>query len=326
MAVHGRSLRNGPGRTGALQAWLDQCTTNGPQCQARRAKNPQRRGSRLLTPPAAAPRSGPGLDARSYNERPGGGPHAPCRDTRFTIFGLSTMPKKRRAAPPGPRPRLRNGAREARPMGDPPGAAGKGAKTGHRPGAPRSPQRGRRGGGAQGRAPRRAQRHERGTSKPAQARARSKAPGGAATQTAAEGRGPPGAGGSRPRSPRSGTGRGGPGGATRWGAAEAERSKGDRTGSPQPERMPEPEPDGASERPRSRAAAHKRPSDGAGGEPRGAGPASEARAPWAGPGPRSGAGRAAPERPAQGQGPRRKRGRGVRKKGPADRRDRRAYR
>lgn len=326
MAVHGRSLRNGPGRTGASQASLGQCTTNGPQCQARRAKKPQRRGSRLLTPSAAAPRSGSGLDARSYNERPGGGPHAPCRDTRFTIFGLSTMPKKRRGAPPGPRPRLRSGAREARPMGDPPGAAGKGGEA--RPQASRSPEppAGAAGRGGAGESPtaRTAarKRHQ-------QARAGAGAqqgPGGRSHQTAAEGRGPPGAGGSRPRSPRSGTGRGGPGGATRWGAAEAERSKGDRTGSPQPERMPEPEPDGASERPRSRAAAHKRPSDGAGGEPRGAGPASEARAPWAGPGPRSGAGRAAPEWPAQGQGPRRKRGRGVRKKGPADRRDRRAYR
>ena len=326
MAVHGRSLRNGPGRTGALQASLGQCTTNGPQCQARRAKILQRRGSRLLTPSAAAPRSGPGLDARSYNERPGGGPHAPCRDTRFTIFGLSTKPKSGAPRRPDRGPVSGVGREKRAPWGTRPAQPGRGAKSGHRPRAPRSPQRGRRGGGAQGRAPRRAQRHERGTSKPAQARARSKAPGGAATQTAAEGRGPPGAGGSRPRSPRSGTGRGGPGGATRWGAAEAERSKGDRTGSPQPERMPEPEPDGASERPRSRAAAHKRPSDGAGGEPRGAGPASEARAPWAGPGPRSGAGRAAPERPAQGQGPRRKRGRGVRIKGPADRRDRRAYR
>ena len=326
MAVHGRSLRNGPGRTGASQASLGQCTTNGPQCQARRAKKPQRRGSRLLPPSAAAPRSGSGLDARSYNERPGGGPHAPCRDTRFTIFGLSTMPKKRRGAPPGPRPRLSSGAREARPMGDPPGAAGKGGEA--RPQASRSPEppAGAAGRGGAGESPtaRTAarKRHQ-------QARAGAGAqqgPGGRSHQTAAEGRGPPGAGGSRPRSPRSGTGRGGPGGATRWGAAEAERSKGDRTGSPQPERMPEPEPDGASERPRSRVAAHKRPSDGAGGEPRGAGPASEARAPWAGPGPRSGAGRAAPERPAQGQGPRRKRGRGVRKKGPADRRDRRAYR
>ena len=149
MAVHGRSLRNGPGRTGASQASLGQCTTNGPQCQARRAKKPQRRGSRLLTPSAAAPRSGPGLDARSYNERPGGGPHAPCRDTRFTIFGLSTMPKKRRGAPPGPRPRLRSGAREARPMGDSPGAAGKGGEA--RPQASRPPEPPSGGGGAGGR-------------------------------------------------------------------------------------------------------------------------------------------------------------------------------
>ena len=123
------------------------------------------------------------------------------------------------------------GREKRAPWGTRPAQPGRGAKPGHRPRAPRSPQRGRRGGGAQGRAPRHAQRHERGTSKPAQARARSKAPGGAAT------------------------------------------------------------------RPRPKAA-----------------------------GPRSGAGRAAPERPAQGQGPRRKRGRGVRKKGPADRRDRRAYR
>lgn len=218
------------------------------------------------------------------------------------------------------------GREKRAPWGTRPAQPGRGAKPGHRPCAPRSPPAGAAGRGGAGESPtaRTAarKRHQ-------QARAGAGAqqgPGGRSHQTAAEGRGPPGAGGSRPRSPRSGTGRGGPGGATRWGAAEAERSKGDRTGSPQPERMPEPEPDGASERPRSRVAAHKRPSDGAGGEPRGAGPASEARAPWAGPGPRSGAGRAAPERPAQGQGPRRKRGRGVRKKGPADRRDRRAYR
>ncbi len=285
MAVHGRSLRNGPGRTGASQASLGQCTTNGPQCQARRAKKPQRRGSRLLTPSAAAPRSGFGLDARSYNERPGGGPHAPCRDTRFTIFGLSTMPKKRRGAPPGPRPRLRSGAREARPMGDPPGAAGKGGEARPQASRPPEPPAGAAGRGGAGESPtaRTAarKRHQ-------QARAGAGAqqgPGGRSHQTAAEGRGPPGAGGSRPRSPRSGTGRGGPGGATRWGAAEAERSKGDRTGSPQPERMPEPEPDGASERPRSRAAAHKRPSDGAGGEPRGAGPGAPRRS-----GPRRGRG------------------------------------
>lgn len=157
MAVHGRSLRNGPGRTGASQASLGQCTTNGPQCQARRAKKPQRRGSRLLTPSAAAPRSGSGLDARSYNERPGGGPHAPCRDTRFTIFGLSTMPKKRRGAPPGPRPRLRSGAREARPMGDPPGAAGKGGEARPRGGAGAAVPplaRSAMGGGSRGPAPR----------------------------------------------------------------------------------------------------------------------------------------------------------------------------
>ena len=104
------------------------------------------------------------------------------------------------------------GREKRAPWGTRPAKPGRGAKPGHRPRAPRSPQRGRRGGGAQGRTPRRAQRHERGTSKPAQARARSKAPGGAATQTAAEGRGPPGAGGSRPRSPRSGTGRGDPAG------------------------------------------------------------------------------------------------------------------
>ncbi len=242
MAVHGRSLRNGPGRTGASQASLGQCTTNGPQCQARRAKKPQRRGSRLLTPSAAAPRSGPGLDARSYNERPGGGPHAPRRDTRFTIFGLSTMPKKRRGAPPGPRPRLRSGAREARPMWDPPGAAGKGGEARPQASRPPEPPAGAAGRGGAGESPtaRTAarKRHQ-------QARAGAGAqqgPGGRSHQTAAKGRGPPGAGGSRPRSPR------------------------------------------------------------------------------------SGAGRAAPERPAQGQGPRRKRGRGVRKKGPADRRDRRAYR
>lgn len=48
------------------------------------------------------------------------------------------MPKKRRGAPPGPRPRLRSGAREARPMGDPPGAAGKGGEA--RPQASRPPE------------------------------------------------------------------------------------------------------------------------------------------------------------------------------------------
>ena len=213
MAVHGRSLRNGPGRTGASQASLGQCTTNGPQCQARRAKKPQRRGSRLLTPSAAAPRSGPGLDARSYNERPGGGPHAPCRDTRFTIFGLSTMPKKRRGAPPGPRPRLRSGAREARPMGDSPGAAGKGGEA--RPQAsrpPEPPSGGGGAGGAQGRAPRHAQRHERGTSKPAQARARSKAPGGAATRPRPKAAGPPGPEAAAPEAREAGRGGGDPAG------------------------------------------------------------------------------------------------------------------
>ena len=192
MAVHGRSSRNGPGRTGAPQAWLDQCTTNGPQCQARRAKIPQRRGSRLLTPSAAAPRSGPGLDARSYNERPGGGPHAPCRDPRFTIFGLSTTPKKRRAAPPGPRPRLRSGARETRPMGDPPGAAGKGGEA--RPQAWRSPEppAGAAGRGGAGESP---------TASTAARKRHQQARAGAGAQQGPGGRSHPDRG-RRPRAPR----------------------------------------------------------------------------------------------------------------------------
>lgn len=84
------------------------------------------------------------------------------------------------------------GREKRAPCGTRPAQPGRGAKPGHRPRAPRSPQRGRRGGGAQGRAPRHAQRHERGTSKPAQARARSKAPGGAATRPRPKAAGPPG--------------------------------------------------------------------------------------------------------------------------------------
>ena len=104
------------------------------------------------------------------------------------------------------------GREKRAPWGTRPAQPGRGAKPGHRPRAPRSPQRGRRGGGAQGRAPRHAQRHERGTSKPAQARARSKAPGGAATRPRPKAAGPPGPEAAAPEAREAGRGGGDPAG------------------------------------------------------------------------------------------------------------------
>lgn len=99
------------------------------------------------------------------------------------------------------------------------------------------------------------------------------------------------------------------------GAAAPERSKGDRTGSPQPERMARREPDGGSERPRSAQRTHG-PSGGAGGKQGRPGPGERSDgakrrtgAPKAGRGPR------APRDAPRGRGPAASAGPGLRKKG-----------
>jgi len=120
---------------------------------------------------------------------------------------------------------------------------------------------------------------------------------------------------------RSGRAQGGPGGATRSAAGSPRRSKGDRSqsgGSPQRSEG-EPKRSGASERPRSRTAAHTARAGEPGGRARGAAPATGAKR-REGAERRTGAAkrrraRRAGATPRRGRGPGANAGRGVRKKG-----------
>ena len=193
-----------------------------------------------------------------------------------------------------------DGKARAKAAGSTPGgpANGGGRQPADKLGAPRSPQRGRRGGGAQGRAQRQIPQQRRSGSKRAQ-HARSKAPGAQPKKRRLKAANAPGAGAAGPRSPEGGE----PGGT---GDPRKEHSRPPRearattpAGSPQRTKGEGKVPGGAAHH--GGRSPHTGGSFGAGG--------------W-----RSGSPVAAgcPPRsdPAQGQGPRGKRGREVGKKVP----------